>query len=106
MPAAAFIEQGQQQVNVREVGLYRNVHDIEETLLKTSNGTALRVKDIADRAAGPERSAWARSVRPSTARTAKIIDDGDVVEGIVLLQKGDDSDSTLVGHSRQGQGAQ
>ena len=27
----------------------------------------------------------------------KIIDDGDVVEGIVLLQKGDDSDSTLVG---------
>jgi heavy metal efflux system protein len=26
-----------------------------------------------------------------------VIDDGDVVEGIVLLQKGDDSDSTLVG---------
>src|ERR1700729_2924345 len=32
----SFIEQGQQQVNVREVGLYRNVHDIEETQLKAS----------------------------------------------------------------------
>src|SRR5271156_1765398 len=42
-----FIEQGEQQVNVREVGLYRNVHDIQETVLKTQTGTALRVKDIA-----------------------------------------------------------
>src|ERR1700749_3518300 len=50
----SFIEQGQQQVNVREVGLFRNVHDIEETLLKTSNGTALRVKDIATIVQGPK----------------------------------------------------
>ena len=50
----SFIEQGQQQVNVREVGLFRNVHDIEQTLLKTTNGTALRVKDIADGRAGAE----------------------------------------------------
>jgi cobalt-zinc-cadmium resistance protein CzcA len=34
----SFIEQGQQQVNVREVGLYRNVQDIENTALKTTNG--------------------------------------------------------------------
>ena len=30
----SFIEEGQQQINVREVGLYRNVHDIEETVLR------------------------------------------------------------------------
>src|SRR5580700_9979517 len=34
----SFIEQGQQQVNVREVGLFRNVQDIEQTVLKTTNG--------------------------------------------------------------------
>ncbi len=49
----SFIEEGQQQVNVREVGLFRSVHDIEETALKTQTGTALRVKDIATVAQGP-----------------------------------------------------
>src|SRR5271167_2028063 len=39
----SFIEEGQQQVNVREVGLYRNVQDIEQTALKTQNGTPLQV---------------------------------------------------------------
>src|SRR6202012_3708769 len=50
----SFIEQGQQQINVREVGQYRNVRDIEETALKTQSGTALRVKDIATVAQGPK----------------------------------------------------
>ena len=50
----SFIEQGQQQVNVREVGLFRSVHDIEETVLKTQTGTALRVRDIATVAQGPK----------------------------------------------------
>jgi heavy metal efflux system protein len=92
----SFIEQGQQQVNVREVGLYRNVHDIEETLLKTSNGTALRVKDIATVVQGPKirLGQIGKAIRRVDG---KVIDDDDVVEGIVLLQKGDDSDSTLEG---------
>src|SRR6202522_2364059 len=50
----SFIEQGQQQVNIREVGLFISVHDIEETVLKTQTGTALRVKDIATVAQGPK----------------------------------------------------
>jgi cobalt-zinc-cadmium resistance protein CzcA len=92
----SFIEQGQQQVNVREVGLFRNVHDIEETLLKTSNGTALRVKDIATIVQGPKIRLG--QVGKAIRRVdGKVIDDDDVVMGIVLLQKGDDSDSTLEG---------
>ena len=31
----------------------------------------------------------------------KLIDNPDTVEGIVLLQKGDDSDPVLEGHSRR-----
>jgi heavy metal efflux system protein len=92
----SFIEQGQQQVNVREVGLYRNVRDIAETLLKTSNGTALRVKDIATVEQGPKIRLG--QIGKAIHRVdGKIIDDDDTVEGIVLLQKGDDSDSTLAG---------
>ena len=92
----SFIEQGQQQINVREVGLYRNVHDIEETLLKTSNGTALHVRDIATVAQGPKirLGQIGKAIRRVDG---KVLDDDDVVEGTVLLQKGDDSDSTLAG---------
>jgi cobalt-zinc-cadmium resistance protein CzcA len=92
----SFIEQGAQQVNVREVGLFRNVADIENTVLKTSNGTALRVKDIATVLQGPKIRLG--QIGKAIHRVdGKVIDDDDVIEGIVLLQKGDDSDSTLVG---------
>jgi heavy metal efflux system protein len=92
----SFIEQGSQQVNVREVGLFGSVQDIEETVLKTSSGTALRVKDIATIVQGPKIRLG--QIGKAIHRVdGKIVDDNDVVEGIVLLQKGDDSDSTLVG---------
>jgi heavy metal efflux system protein len=125
----SFIEEGQQQINVREVGLYRNVHDIEETVLKTQAGTALRVKDIATVAQGPKirlgqigkscrfgilpeaapPSSWGatdpcidhqgkqESSKVIHREDGKIVDDGDVVEGIVALQKGDDSQFALDG---------
>src|ERR1700693_1944871 len=43
----SFIEQGAQQITVRAVGLVRTVADIQKTVIKTQNGTALRIKDIA-----------------------------------------------------------
>jgi cobalt-zinc-cadmium resistance protein CzcA len=92
----SFIEEGQQQINVREVGLYRNVRDIEETQLKTANGTALKVKDIATVLQGP-KIRLGQIGKAIHRENGKVIDDDDVVEGIVLLQKGDDSDSTLEG---------
>jgi heavy metal efflux system protein len=125
----SFIEQGQQQVNVREVGLYRNVHDIEETVLKTQAGAAIRVKDIGTVAQGPkirlgqigktcrdgdtpqtESGASFGATDPCVDHAdkpgskhairhqdGKLIDNDDVVEGILLLQKGVDSDGVLEG---------
>src|SRR5579871_3753521 len=92
----SFIEAGLQQVNVREVGLVRDVNDIENTVLQTKNGTALRVKDIAVVAQGPKirLGQFARARHLSNGR---VIDNDDVVSGIVLLRKGADSDSTLEG---------
>src|SRR5579862_4466938 len=49
----SFVEEGLQQLNVRALGLFRNVQDIENTVLTTQKGTALRVKDIADVLQGP-----------------------------------------------------
>ena len=40
MLAAASSKTGLQQMNVRALGLYRNVQDIENTVLTTKNGTA------------------------------------------------------------------
>src|SRR5271169_5663877 len=50
----SFIESGLQQIDVREVGLVTNVHDIENTVLTTKTGTALKVKDIAVVEQGPK----------------------------------------------------
>ncbi len=119
----SFIQEGAQQINVREVGLFTNVHDIEQTLLKTQSGTALRIRDIATVVQGPKirlgqigraipqmkgeqpylvdnyealRTALEKG-RVIRHEDGKLLDNPDTVEGTVLLQKGDNSDSTLEG---------
>ncbi|HMD44069.1 MAG TPA: CusA/CzcA family heavy metal efflux RND transporter [Candidatus Acidoferrum sp.] len=92
----SFIEEGSQAINVRAVGLFTSVADIEQTVLKTQNGTPLRVKDIATVTQGPKirLGQIGKAIRRDDGT---IVDDPDVVEGIVLLQKGAESDSTLDG---------
>jgi cobalt-zinc-cadmium resistance protein CzcA len=92
----SFIEQGSQQVNVRAVGLVRNVADIERTVLKTQNGTALRVKDIAVVTQGP-KIRLGQIGKAIHRRDGVVVDDDDVVEGIVFLRKGADTATTLQG---------
>ena len=91
----SFIEQGLQQINVRSVGLVRDVKDIEQTVITTKNGTPLRVKDIAVVAQGPRirLGQFGRAIR---RENSKIVDNEDVVSGIVLLRKGAEADNTLV----------
>src|SRR6202048_2917784 len=40
----SFIEAGLQQINVRALGLVKSVQDIQNTVIKSQNGAALRVK--------------------------------------------------------------
>ncbi|HTD43793.1 MAG TPA: CusA/CzcA family heavy metal efflux RND transporter [Bryobacteraceae bacterium] len=90
----SFIEEGLQQINVRSVGQVKTVQDIEDTVITTKNGAALRVKDIAVVAQGPKvrLGQFGRAIH---RQDGKIIDNDDVVSGIVLLRKGADSDTTL-----------
>ena len=92
----SFIEQGLQQVNVRAIGLVKTVRDIEETVIKAQNGTALRVKDIATVTQGP-KIRLGRNGKAIHHENGHIIDNDDVVEGIVLLRKGANADSALDG---------
>src|SRR5260370_30656406 len=89
----SFIEAGLQQINVREVGLVRDVRDIENTVILTKSGTPLRVKDIAAVSQGPKirLGKFARAIH---REDGEIIDNGDVVSGIVLLRKGANADET------------
>jgi heavy metal efflux system protein len=92
----SFIEGGLQQINVREVGLVGNVRDIENTVIMTKNGTPLRVKDIAAVSQGPKirLGQFARAIH---REDGTIVDNGDVVSGIVLLRKGANADEALAG---------
>ncbi|NYF80975.1 efflux RND transporter permease subunit [Granulicella arctica] len=92
----SFIEEGQQQINVRAVGLFTNVADIGNTLIKTQNGTALRVKDIATVVQG-SKIRLGQIGKAIRSNDGVVMDDSDVVEGIVLLQKGANSDEVLDG---------
>ncbi|HLW99655.1 MAG TPA: CusA/CzcA family heavy metal efflux RND transporter [Candidatus Acidoferrales bacterium] len=92
----SFIEAGQQQINIREVGLVRSVQDIENTVLVTKSGTALRVQDIATVMQGPKirLGQFARAIH---REDGKIVDNNDVCSGIVLLRKGANADEALKG---------
>jgi heavy metal efflux system protein len=92
----SFIVAGSQQINVQAVGLVSRVQDIENTVIKTQAGTALRVKDIAVVEQGP-KIRLGQNGRTIRREDGKLIDNPDVVEGILLLQKGDDSDPVLRG---------
>jgi cobalt-zinc-cadmium resistance protein CzcA len=90
----SFIEAGLQQVNVRALGLFRKVPDIEATVIKTQNGTPIRIGDIATVSQGP-KIRLGRLGKAIHRADGTILDNDDVVEGIVLLRKGAESDATL-----------
>jgi heavy metal efflux system protein len=92
----SFIEQGAQQINVRAVGLVRNVLDIEKTVIKTQNGAPLRIRDIAVVTQGPKirLGQIGKAIHRSDG---VVVDDNDVVEGIMFMRKGADTATTLDG---------
>ena len=90
----SFIQEGLQQINVRAVGLVDRVQDIEQTVITSRNGTPIRVRDIGSVEQGPKirLGQFARAIHQEDG---KIIDNDDVVSGIVLLRKGAAADSAL-----------
>ena len=92
----SFVETGLQQMNVRALGLVRDVQDIEQTVLTTKAGTPLRVKDIAVVDQGP-KIRLGHMARATHRPDGVIVDEDDVIQGVVLLRKGADAGPTLDG---------
>ena len=92
----SFVETGLQQINVREVGLVRDVHDIENTVILTKSGTPLRIKDIAVVAQGP-KIRLGQTSKTIHREDGKLVDDDDVVSGILALRKDANADEALKG---------
>jgi cobalt-zinc-cadmium resistance protein CzcA len=90
----SFVEIGLQQVNVRVVGLVRTVDDIRKTVVKTRNGTPVRIKDIATVEQGT-KIRLGQVGKAVLRANGKVIDDDDVVQSSVFLRKGADADPTL-----------
>ena len=92
----SFVEEGMQQLNVRALGLFRSVQDIENTVLTTSNGAPVRVKDIAVVEWGP-RIRLGHMARADHRPDGVIVDEADVIQGGVLMRKGAEEGPTLEG---------
>ncbi len=92
----SFIEEGLQQINVRELGLFNHVDDISKTLIKSQNGTPLRISDIAQVQQGP-KIRLGKIGKAIHRVDGKVLDNDDTIEGIVLLRKGAESEATLDG---------
>jgi len=92
----SFIEEGLQQINVQEIGLVDKAQDIANTVVMTKAGTPIRVKDIAVVSQGP-KIRLGQFARTLHREDGKIVDNDDVVSGIVLLRKGAESDAALKG---------
>jgi heavy metal efflux system protein len=92
----SFIQAGEQQINVREVGQVRDIQDIANTVITTANGTPLWVKDIATVTQGPEIR-LGQFGDTYHREDGKLVNNNDVVSGIAVLQKGADAQPVLKG---------
>jgi heavy metal efflux system protein len=92
----SFIQAGEQQVNVREVGLVRSIQDIGDTVVTMKGGTPIRIKDLGVVEQGPmiRLGQFGDVYR---REDGKLVDNDDVVEGILCLQKGADAQPVLDG---------
>src|SRR6516164_5514958 len=96
----SFLQLGLQQINVRVLGLVDKVDDIRQTVVKTQNGTPLRVRDVANVEQGTKirLGRVGKAIRRADGR---IVDDDDVVMGSVYLRKGANAETTLAGVHRK-----
>jgi cobalt-zinc-cadmium resistance protein CzcA len=90
----SFIEKGTQAYNVRAIGLMQNTDDIGATVLKVQNGTPVRVRDVAIVTQGPKvrLGKLGKAIRHTNGQ---VVDNDDVVEGIVQMRKGAEAEAVL-----------
>jgi len=89
-----FIERGQQALNVRAVGLMQTTSDTAATVVKVQNGIPVRVRDLGVVVQAP-KVRLGQLGKTIHREDGTVVNDDDVVAGIVLLRKGAEADATL-----------
>jgi len=92
----SFIQDGEQQINVREVGLVRTIQDIGNTVVTAKGGTPIRINDLGVVEQGP-MIRLGQFGDTYHREDGKLVDNDDVVSGILCLQKGANAQPTLDG---------
>ena len=90
----SFIEKGQQAFNIRVLGLMQDTNDIGATVLTAKNGTPVRVRDVAEVTQGP-KIRLGKLGKAIHREDGSVINNDDVVEGIVQMRKDADPHTTL-----------
>jgi cobalt-zinc-cadmium resistance protein CzcA len=86
----AYIEHGSQMFIVRGLGLIQTLDDIRDTVLAVRNNTPIKVGDLGEVVVGNQlRLGRVGMNRPHPGMSPEQTDQDDVVQGIVLLRKGD-----------------
>jgi cobalt-zinc-cadmium resistance protein CzcA len=91
-----FLEHGDQAFNLRVLGQVQSTADIGQTVVRAVNGTPVRIRDVAIVAQGPKirLGRFGRVAKPSDST---VVDNDDVVSGIVLMRKGGVAERMLAG---------
>jgi cobalt-zinc-cadmium resistance protein CzcA len=83
----SYIRQGEYALMVRGIGLLQSTHDIENVVVASQKGTPVRVRDVATVGIG-------HGIRFGVL--GRDYED-DVVQGIVLMRKGENPDAVIAG---------
>jgi cobalt-zinc-cadmium resistance protein CzcA len=92
----SYIRQGEYALMVRGIGLIQSISDIENVVVAAQKGTPIRVRDIA-------------TVGIGTAIRFGILGkdhDDDLVQGIVLMRKGENPGNVIAGVKKKIEGVQ
>jgi cobalt-zinc-cadmium resistance protein CzcA len=90
----SFIERGNQQFNIRALGLMKSTADIGATVVKVEGTTPIHIRDLGEVVQGP-KIRLGQVGKAIHRQDGHIIDDNDTVEGVVLLRKGAEFDTTI-----------
>ena len=90
----SYIEKGQQAFNIRALGLMQTPDDIAQTVVAVKNGSPVRVRDVAMVVEGAKIKLGqiGKTVRRPDGT---LLDNDDVVEGIVQSRKGSETEGVL-----------
>jgi len=81
----AYLELGSEMEVVRGLGLVKDLDDIGRIAVTTRNGTPIWIRDLASVGVGPQLRLG------RVGKTTPAADEDDVVQGIVLLRKGENA---------------